>query len=225
MNAPLSLLLEECQLQMAAYKRGAQHNNSASCAEIVRRAAQGDDDALATLLHNISRAIIEHSCRKEFRTHSWDVMDDLVQDVNLRLVRRFHNRQNPFQAASFAEYHNYLNLTIKSAILSLRKRQEPALSLEEIRGKHGIGSSAPATNPGAEGRARLHELLEDLLPPIELEVLYRRIIDRETPEQIAEVLRIIDPDMTKEKVYRMMERTLRKLKQHPILQQFMKDGL
>ena len=119
-NERLDNLLQDCQEQMAQYKRK-QVRESPSCAEIVRRAAAQDGAALRVLLA-LSDPIVRSRCPRALR----GVADDVVQEVHLRLVRKFHSTQNPYQATTFAAYHAYLNLTVRSVVLNLLEREPPA---------------------------------------------------------------------------------------------------
>ncbi len=216
-GSSLDVLLEECRAQVKAFKDGVNRGDSTSCAEIVRRAATGDDAALGTLLHDISRPIVEQKCRRQ----PHDVLEEIVQEVNLRLVRKFHNQKSPFRAGAFAEYHNFLNLTIHSVVYNLQTRGERFASLEALYDNYGIEPVALEPIAEIEQRTILNELLEVLLTPLEREALYRRYIIGETPGQIAEALRLIEPDMTQKKVQRLVERTLRKLRNNPLVQHLM----
>lgn len=212
-NTPLSTLIDQCQEQMVQYK---QRNlgESLSCTEIVKRAAEQDAAALGALLH-LSETIVRARCPKAVR----GLVDDVVQEVNLRLVRKFRSVEHPYQPTHFAAYHAYLNLTLRSVVLNLLERDQTTLSLDQIEETSGAGPALASPAGMVEKGLLLQTLLNYLPNPLEREALYRRYVLQETPDEVAVALQPLDPTLTKQQVYRLIERGLRRLVEHPLVQQ------
>jgi RNA polymerase sigma factor (sigma-70 family) len=206
-------LKQECQTQIKAYA-GNPTQESVSCAEIVRRAAQGDQVALGVLLE-LASPLIRQKCPRSL----WTLEEDIVQEVCLRLVRKFGSRTQPYLPTTFAAFRLYLNLTLRSVIVNLQQRDQELASLDHLqeRGDELAASVSPIVE--TEQRLLLRSLLELLPDPLEREALHRRYILQETPEEIVEALRVLAPAMAKEQIYRLVERGLRRLVNHPQVKQ------
>lgn len=220
--AELAQLFAACQAQIRTYRRGNQTGESVSCAEIVRRAAQGEQAALVLLLQ-ISDPLVRQKCTKNLRA----MADDIVQEVNIRLVRKFCNPASPYRPSTFPAYHTYLNLTATSVISNwLRDAGPELLSLEQLYGDQGLEPIAARSleeQTRVEARDRVQKLLALLPDPVAREAFYRRYVLAESPAEITSSLQLIKPDLTKKEVYRLLERAVKYLKQHPRVQQLLQD--
>ena len=210
-DKPLGTLVIEGNQQIMRFRTEATSGEEgASCVEIVRRAATGDEDALVALLQ-ISEPFVRRKCPPQLLTE----IDDVIQDVSLRLVRKFRNAQSPYQTTTFAAYITYLNLTIRSVTINMIRRDKNPDSLEQFYSERGFEPSVKAATSEVERRMLLQELLLLLPDPLEREALHRRYTLQETPGEIAETLQAKAPGITKVQVYRLVERGLRRLGNHP----------
>lgn len=223
-DTELSLLLLECQAQIKNYKKGIR-GDSLSCLEIVRRSAKGDRDALASLLTFSLPIIREHINKKYAKLRP--LIDDVIQEVNLRLIRKFRNPDSPFHPSTFAEFHVYVDMTVKSVALNMLRSNEQEVVSFDVMAEE-VGSTFRTQNDESahpltlmmqeETWTKLFSLLDN---PLEREVLQRRIRFNEAPDEIATALRLLQPGLTKQDIYRLHERALRRLKNNPMCQQIL----
>lgn len=216
-KSPLSILIDECKSQIIAYKRNDNNGDSPSCAEIVRRAAHGDQEALAILLE-ISKPIIEQKCPHKLG----EMIEDVVQEVNLRLIRKFQSRDNPYKPAKFAQFHTYLNLTISSVILNLFRKMRHEARFEQPYDEFITDNHVVSLTTEMERREFFQMLLHQLPDPLEAEAFRRRYALGETIEEIVEALKAITPDITKDRVRKLLEYALRRLRKNPHIQHMRK---
>ena len=210
----LAVLIDECQQQVAHYHQQNGQGDSPSCAEIVVRAADGNDDALSALLE-MSAPAVRRKCPAQLR----EDIDDVVQDVNLRLVRKFRNAESPYRPSSYAAFVTYLNLTIRSVTVNRLERGRSQFSLEQMHEESGYEPSAQSHADVVEQRMLLQKILLLLPDPLEREALRRRYTLRETPAEIAEALQAKAPGISKKQVYRLVERGMNRLVNHPEVQE------
>lgn len=218
-KALLSQLVDQCKLQIQDFKEGKSSTDSSSCAEIVRHAASGNSEALGLLLNEISKPIIMSRCPQGLRGE----IDEFVQQVNERLIRKFLSTNSPFRALSFQAYHSYLNATIQSVISNWARQKRPVSLLD---GGHKNQKTEPATSPTTNKveREEIFEKLLALLPdPLEQEVLMRRIALDESPNEIVESLKLVGKSVTKQEVFRLTEKALRHLRKNYKTQQIIAD--
>jgi len=129
------------------------------------------------------------------------------------------NQSNPYQPSTFAAFRSYLNLTIRSVVLnSIERDRQPLASLDELHDTQGIEPAEQAATTAVEERILLDDLLALLPDPLERESLRRRYLYQETPAEIAEALQAEDPNITKKDVYRYVERGMRRLMKHPLVE-------
>ena len=215
----LHRLLKECQAQLQSFiESGASAGDKDSCVEIVAHASRGNEMALG-LLSDLIIPLIRKKCSYDSRFDA----DDIIQDVSMRLVRRLRNRDNPYQPSTFAAFRSYLNLTIRSVVINTIERdQHPNLSLDQLQDERGSEPSIPSDADAIETHMQLSELLALLPDPLERESLRRRYLYQETPAEIAQALQLEHPDsakeITKEDVYRYVERGMKRLVNHPLVQ-------
>lgn len=208
-NLLLEELLQGCQEQIKRYKEQSSRQDSEHCAEIVRRAAHGDDEALGVMLYEISYPIVEKKCPWNLRRQ----LEDLKQEVALRLIRKFRHSepQKRYRPSTFAAYHLYLNLTIRSAASQMRKPQPE--SLDALRDILGFEPTDESALDHVDQVLLTQQVLQTLSNhPLQRAALYRRHVLGESVAEIAQALRVVQPDITKKKVYKLIELGLRKLR-------------
>ena len=209
----LSELLDRCRDEMARYRQSqGRIRQSESCLEIVRRAAAGDGAALSDLLL-LSGDIASEKCPRALYPRRQDVQ----QEVVLRILRKFRNEQSPYRPSTFAAYLRYLSLTIRSVVYNMQTREPQLESLDRLWEETGF---EPRQDPRQEWDRRLlvQSLLDSLTNPLEQEVLYRRYRLGQSPPEIVAELRPAVPDITVQQVYRLAERAIRRLQNHPAVQ-------
>ncbi|MEM7535058.1 MAG: sigma-70 family RNA polymerase sigma factor [Chloroflexota bacterium] len=210
-NRPLAQLRVECQKQISTYHK-TQTEESQSCLEIVRRAATGDIDAL-TILCEMNQQFVYPRCPSEL----YDQREDILQEVNIRLTRRFQNQQKRFTTSSFGEYRSYINTILDSVLRNPPFIKVVPDSLDAILEQVGSEPSIPDNTQEFLRYELADAILAILTDRMEREAFRRRMILEQSYEEIVEELRPLDPDMTKQKVYRLVERALRRIKKDPRL--------
>jgi DNA-directed RNA polymerase specialized sigma24 family protein len=194
-----------CLEEIARYRTRRTQAESLCCLEIVQRAACDDGPALDVLL-TISASLVQQRCSADLRQH----LDDIQQEVALRLFQKFRSRTTPFQPKTFAAYRVYLQMTLKSVEILFIRQQPAHDSLEQRHAATGEELAAPPVMDVVERRAFLRRCL-DLLPDRMLQaVFYRRFVLDETPNHVATFLGI-----DKQQVFRLTERAIRVLRDEP----------
>jgi len=207
-TASLEDLCKACLDELARYWRKADPaNETGSCLEILRRAAAQDPNAIGVLLLRISYPLVAAYCPDDLK--AW--VEDVQQEVALRLLRKFMNREQPYRVTSFPAYLKYLRLTVRSVIWNLREQNKMAESLEESVEYQDGGSVSDVANPDRAILAR--QLLAALPNPLQRECLERRYVLGQSPDEIAADLQLLYPEVTKAQVYRWLGRGLRKLQE------------
>lgn len=202
----LAALQDCCEAELARYRRQPTGQESVCCREIVQRAAStADDDTFAALLA-ISRPTIQKRCPDDLRT----LLDDLVQEVALRLTHKFTAAEQPFQVTTFAAYVKYLQLTCFSAAQEVRAQATGHTSLDALHAATGFEPAAPLPTDAVE-RDMLRDRLLALLPDPQMgEAFRRRFGLGQTPDEIAQAL-----GLTRNAVYRLVEQAIRRLSNEP----------
>lgn len=199
----LSDLARLCQQAVDEYKRSRNNNtDSSSCVEILRRAARGENEAIDVILL-ISRPFIEKKCPRELKVHC----DDIIQDVNIRLLKKFRNQKNPFKVTTFPEYRVYLNTTTFNVIYNVREKNPYTESLDQLTEIQGFEPEQPDNSQEIENLMLLEQLLALLDDRLEREIIRRRYGIGEKSADIAVAL-----GLDLKKVYRIAERGVRHLK-------------
>lgn len=219
---PLEQLCQECQTQLQQFQRVRnRHVDSSSCDEILRRAAQGDAEALDILL-TISLPLIRQHCPPALRQSS----DDVQQLVAERLIRKFRSSDSPYQAGTFAAYRVYLNKTIMSVCSNLQQRDRPTESLERLQASIGFEPAQPDGPVTDLYRHVLFARCEALLPDAWHREVFRRRIVRQ--DDVATIIRDLQPGMphlTHQDVYRVAAQCILILSKLPeVRDMFESDG-
>ena len=193
-----------CQKAVDEYSRSRNNKtDSSSCVEILRRAARGENEAIGVILL-ISRPFIEKKCPPDLRAHS----EDIIQNVNLRLFKKFRNQKNPFQVTTFPRYRVYLNAVIANVIYNIRENNPAIVSLDQLAEAIGVEPEQPDRSQEIENLMLFQQLLELLDDPLEREIIRRRYGKGEKSANIAEAL-----ELDLKKVYRIADRAIRRLKE------------
>ena len=110
-NALLQLE-QECQEAIDEYQRTRNSNtDSSSCVEILQHAARGEKEAIGVILA-LSRSLIEQKCPPDLRPH----VEDIIQNVTRRLIKKFYNQKSPFRVTTFPKYRVYVKTTTANVI-------------------------------------------------------------------------------------------------------------
>ena len=204
----LSDLHQRCQQAVDEYKRSRNSKtDSSSCVEILRRAARGENEAIGVILL-ISRPFIEKKCPPQLKPHC----EDIVQNVNIRLIKKFRNQKNPFQVTTFPRYRVYLNTTIANVIYNVRENNPVTISLDLLTEVQGFEPEQPDRSQEIENLMLFQQLLDLLDDPLEREIIRRRYGIGEKSAAIAKELGV-----ELKKVYRIAERAIRHLKKKSAL--------
>lgn len=197
----LQELLPPC---LTALAHPEQAGDLSPCLEILRQAIERCDcAALRALLVEISYPLIARYCPPEL-SHC---LPDVQQEVALRLLRRFSNPARPFVVESFPAYLKYLSKTVRSVTHKMLKHEQTiALSEDHVQDDRESETVE---------QAQLALRMLDALPnPLQRECLRRRYLLDQSPAEIVQALRPLYPDITKEQVYRALERGLRQLREN-----------
>lgn len=215
-SLPLETLQARCEAQLAAFRRSRdQYQDSSSCEEILRRAAAQDVHAF-DYLWAVTIPLVHTCCPVACRQQ----LDDLQQEAGLRLWFRFQRSTTPFRAASFAAYRNYVRTTVVHVCQHLQRERLHA-SLESV--------AEPANTSSFVGellRYALYERCLALLPDaLHRAVFYRRFVLGEDSTTIAAALAHQFPDLTKQRVSRVVEACPKRLAVIPEIREMLEsDG-
>lgn len=214
----LEQLKADCQQQIDQYHRQSKNDDgSLSCLEIVRRAAQNISGAF-TVLWEITTPLIERIIFRKYSRQFVDYEDDIVQDASIRLFQRFYHSTKPFGISTFPAYRNYINCIIQSVVSDIIEYEKIRTSLEELQEKRGLEPETPdiASEVIQNDLAKL--VLAMLPDPLEREVFRRKHRLGETAEQIVAALLPLYPDITTQRVFRLLELAMRRLRKNPNIQ-------
>ncbi len=205
----LAELLKACLAALAHDRHGKTADDEVcGCLEILRRAAQRDQMALAVLLLQISYPYIAKHCPPDLLA----CVQDVQQETAIRLLRRLTHPDSPYQVTSFPAYLSYLSLTVRSVTMNMLEREWSAESLERLAEEAGL--EPPETDNDADSIIMAVQALAALPDPLQRECVRRRYLLGESPAEIAAALQAVQPGITKEQVYRLVERGLRWLRDH-----------
>ncbi|WP_129670882.1 RNA polymerase sigma factor [Candidatus Chloroploca sp. Khr17] len=218
-DTPLgSLALDDlhsrCEAQLAAFQQSRDNRqDSRSCEEILRRAANRDQAAFARLWL-ISIPLVRKLCPVQCRPD----LDDLQQEVAINLLRKFRHPTSPYQARSFAEYRVYVHTTVVHTCLKMPRRA-PTVDLEALRVQPSQGEATDAVM-----RYAFYDRCLELLPDeLHREVFRRRFVLDEDPATITAALRDRDASLTIKAVYRLIERCIKLLRTLPEIRDMLED--
>ena len=206
-----------CQQQIAHFIRH-QEGDSAHCLEIVCRAAEGDHHALGLLLEEITGPIV---AKKHGGNHPF-TKEDLQQAVFERLIKKFYHETSPYKPSTFAAYHSYVNLTIRSVINNWYRQNPTAATSEQfndaIQTIHAIRDCQPERE--LQKRERQHiamQVLDLISDDLAREAVLLRVCFDESYENILMTLKRREPNLTIADLYRLVEKGKRQIQSHPDL--------
>lgn len=220
---PLTELQAACQQERDAYTRR-QRKDSSCCLEIVRRAARGNANALSILLHEITPPLIARVYKKKYRTAPF-TLNDLQQAVLERLIEKFNNKSSPYRATTFAAYCSYV-------ITTTRRMAVNWLTRGHYLREHPISTGILKTPGGQrpEQEVQKSEQQRIALQTINLahdsltrEVLRLRFGYEESYAGILQMLQARYPELTRKKLYRIVEKGLWQIRNHPDFQRIRED--
>ncbi len=205
-----------CQQEMNEYIR-LQRGNSVHCFEIVRQAAQGNSDALGVLLNEITRIMIAKKYRKEYRATEPFTLDDLQQAVFERLINKFRNKKAPYKATTFAAYYRYVNTTTYNLANNwfTRGPHSREISLDADMLQPSDNSQSKYDIRRYQHQRIILQLTDLVSDPLIHEVLRLRIGYSESVGNILQILQPRYPELTIKKLYRLIAKGMRQIKNHP----------
>lgn len=208
-------LQQQCEAQLAAFRRSQDtQQDSSCCEEILRRAADGDDDAFA-LLWSVTITFVRQYCPHQCR----HMLDDIEQDVGLRLLHKFRHSTSPYRAGTFAAYRLYVRRTIQSVCINTHRSQHATMVSIESHSYLHSGSMDQVVM-----RHMFYNRCEALLPnALQREIFRRRIVQREEIADIVAALQDCHPDINIDRVYRLSEHTVNILRNHPEVREMLES--
>ena len=216
-NLSLEQLKADCQQQIDQYHQGKDDSGSLSCLEIVRRAVQNVSGAF-NVLWEITSSLIDRIIYRRYSRQFVEYEEDIVQDASVRLFQRFYHSTKPFNVSTFPAYRSYVDLIIRSVVNDIIEYKKMLTSFEELQAKTGFEPETPDIVPEVI-RNDLAKLVLAMLPnPLEREVFRRKHLLGETAAQIVGALLPLYPDITQERVFRLLELAMRRLRRNPNIQ-------
>lgn len=178
--------------------------------EILRQAAEGDDEALG-LLFELAIPLIRRRCPPTLREH----IDDIQQMVTLRLIQKFRYSPRPYQASTFIAFRSFLNQLTRNVSIDLWERERRTASLDALREATGYEPSGVDEVTLIEDRLRLCRC-KDLLPdPLTREVFRLRFVLDLSVAEVVQALQAKGNQITRRDVYLMAERAILQLRSLP----------
>lgn len=213
----LEALCAACEQQLQRFRlRG--EPDTASCDEILGRAATHDDPAIAALVQ-VSEPLVRRHCPLRRR----EQIDDWVQEVLLQIVLKMRNRASPYRIKPppprpFVAYQAYLKVTGRNlAYDRLRaESRQSELSIDHIQAESGDGIADPRSDIAElEKLMQFEGLLEQIRKPLDREIFRLRFGLHLSPDETVEALNAQGQVLTKSQVFRSVERTIRYLSTLP----------
>ena len=156
-------------------------------AELVRRAASGDREAVARVFAEIRPAVLQYCLARLGRMHgTYGTAEDVAQDVCLTVLRvlpRFRDQGRPFAAFVYGIAARKISEARRSA------SRRPQVPLESLSARPDPAGGPEELVLGAELSERLRRMLERL-SPAQREVIALRVADGLSSDQVAAILGI-----------------------------------
>ncbi len=156
-------------------------------ADLVRRAAAGDQDAAARVFAEIRPVVVRYCLARLGGMHgSYGTAEDVAQDVCLTVLRvlpRFRDQGRPFAAFVYGIAARKVSEARRSA------SRRPQISLESLSGQPDPASGPEELVLAAELSARLRQMLEHL-SPAQRQVIVLRVAVGMSSDQVAAILGI-----------------------------------
>ncbi|NNJ11525.1 sigma-70 family RNA polymerase sigma factor [Chloroflexales bacterium ZM16-3] len=214
---PLDALCADCEQQLQSFRLRSTRD-TASCDAILRQAASHDEPAISTLIQ-ISEPLVRRNCPLRQR----DGIDDWAQDVLLQIVVKMRNRESPYVVKPpppqpFVAYRAYLKITGRNLAYD-QLRAEPdrsEVSIDPDQAASGNEIADPHSDLAElERLMRFEWLLERIRKPLDREIFRMRFGLHLAPDATVELLGQQGQDVTKQQVFRSVERTIRYLSTLP----------
>ena len=208
----LKQLCEECLAQLEAFQRTRDAQTSTtSCEMILRRAASGDESALAVLIEIIA-PLIGRNVPPDQR----DDREELVQQVLIRIMGRLRRTELPFEVRSFAAFRDYLNVTLRSVIVrNSRQRYGNESSLDALQVSEGFDPSENSLSDQVENRMRLERCLTLIDNPRAQAIFRHRFLYGESLEETVQSLSAQDESLDRTTASQLLSVALRRLAKLP----------
>ena len=213
----LETLCALCEQQLQRFQlRG--ERDTASCDEILRRAATHDEAALTSLVQ-ISEPLVRRSYRGRHRS----LIDEWTQEVLLHIVIKLRNRVSPYVVnppppPPFVAYRGYLKITGRNLAYDQFRAEARSheVSLEHLQAEAGDVVANPRSEVAElETLMRFERLLELIRKPLDREIFRVRFALGLAPDETVETLTRQGFVLTKDEVFRSVERSIRALSALP----------
>jgi DNA-directed RNA polymerase specialized sigma24 family protein len=213
----LDTLCAACEQQLQRFRvRG--ERETTDCDQILRRAATHDDPAIAALVQ-VSEPLVRRRCPLRRR----EQIDDWTQDVLLQIVVKLRNRESPYvinppPPRPFVAFQAYLRIAGRNQAYD-QLRAAPGrteLSIDRIQAEVGDVIADPHSDIAElEKLMRFEWLLERIRKPVDREIFRMRFGLHLSPDEIVESLTRQGQAVTKQLVFRSVERSIRYLSTLP----------
>ena len=209
----LETLCTLCEQQLQRFQlRG--ERDTASCDEILRRAATHDEAALTSLVR-VSEPLVRRSYRGRHRS----LIDEWTQEVLLHIVIKLRNRVSPYVVnppppPPFVAYRGYLKITGRNLAYDQFRAEARSheVSLDHLQAKAGDVVANPRSEVAElETLMRFERLLELIRKPLDREIFRVRFALGLAPDETVETLTRQGFVLTKDEVFRSVERSIRAL--------------
>ena len=209
----LETLCTLCEQQLQRFQlRG--ERDTASCDEILRRAATHDEAALTSLVR-----VSEPLVRRSYRGRHRNLVDEWTQEVLLHIVIKLQNRVSPYVVnppppPPFVAYRGYLKITGRNLAYDQFRAEARSheVSLDHLQAKAGDVVANPRSEVAElETLMRFERLLELIRKPLDREIFRVRFALGLAPDETVETLTRQGFVLTKDEVFRSVERSIRAL--------------
>ena len=209
----LETLCTLCEQQLQRFQlRG--ERDTASCDEILRRAATHDEAALTSLVR-----VSEPLVRRSYRGRHRNLVDEWTQEVLLHIVIKLQNRVSPYVVnppppPPFVAYRVYLKITGRNLAYDQFRAEARSheVSLDHLQAKAGDVVANPRSEVAElETLMRFERLLELIRKPLDREIFRVRFALGLAPDETVETLTRQGFVLTKDEVFRSVERSIRAL--------------
>jgi DNA-directed RNA polymerase specialized sigma24 family protein len=217
----LETLCAACEQQLQRFRlRG--EPDTASCDEILGRAATHDDPAITALIH-VSEPLVRRHCPLRRR----EQIDDWAQEVLLQIVLKMRNRASPYlikppPPRPFVAYQTYLKITGRNLAYDhfRAESRQSEVSIDHIQSESGDGIADPRSDIAElEQLIQFEVILEQIRKPLDREIFRLRFGLHLSPDETVETLALQGQAVAKSQVFRSVERTIRYLSTLPAVRE------
>lgn len=207
----LEQLCQASLAELAAFQRTrSTTQSSTACETLLRLAIEGHDDALDRLLA-ISATLVLRNCPP----HLGSDREEAVQRVLVRIFKRLRCSPLPFDLRGFAAFRDYLNMTLRSVIVTMHYDRHALESLDALRSHHGYEPPDQQTTEPVEARMRLERCAELIDDPCIQSMFRLRFIMGAGVEETAQALSNAHAVIDKTMVIKQLSAAVRRLARLP----------